>query len=159
MFFRIVSVMNPVSPPVPVSDLRVMMTSTVSLGRMKPPAEVSAEICVATARLPDGRIDDMKLRPSPTSLERRSGSPAYMGTRATAPTRVSIASASLSRVMYCSLSASDGHACHRSSLPTGAPIGTSPSRIRTSFNSMAGPLGSASTMICCGGRDAILRAM
>ena len=35
---------------------------------MKPPAEVSAEICVAIARMPEGRIDDMKLWPSPISL-------------------------------------------------------------------------------------------
>ncbi len=42
---------------------------------MKPPAEVSAAMEVATARVPDGRIDDMKLWPSPISLERRSGSP------------------------------------------------------------------------------------
>ena len=46
---------------------------------MKPPADVSAAICVAIARLPDGRMDDMKLWPWPISLERRSGSPPVHG--------------------------------------------------------------------------------
>jgi hypothetical protein len=42
---------------------------------MKPPADVSAAIWVATARLPDGRIDDMKLWSGPRSLIGRIGSP------------------------------------------------------------------------------------
>ena len=42
---------------------RVRMTSTRSFGRMKPPAPVSGEICVETARMPVGRIAAMKPEP------------------------------------------------------------------------------------------------
>ena len=53
-----------------------MITSTRSLGRMKPPALVSAAILVATARLPAGRIADMKPWSERISLASLIGSPA-----------------------------------------------------------------------------------
>ena len=59
-----------------LSTRRVMMTSTWSLGRMKPPALVSAAILMATARLPSGRMADMKPRSEWMSLASLIGSPA-----------------------------------------------------------------------------------
>src|ERR1700682_1519043 len=62
------------------------ITSTRSLGRMKPPAPVSGEISVETARMPEGRIAAMK--PDPLALisfGSRIGSPAMNGARAIEP--------------------------------------------------------------------------
>src|ERR1700761_8517705 len=65
---------------------RVSSTSTRSLGRIKPPAPVSAEISVDTARDPLGRIAAMKPEPSGfTSFDSRIGSPATKGARAIDP--------------------------------------------------------------------------
>ena len=63
---------------------RERMTSTRSFGRMKPPAPVSGEISVETARMPDGRIAAMKpAEPlALISLASRIGSPAANGARA-----------------------------------------------------------------------------
>ena len=73
---------------------RVRMTSTRSLGRMKPPAPVSAEISVEIARMPVGRIAAMKPEPlALTSLASRIGSPAIKGARAIEPATFFIASA------------------------------------------------------------------
>ena len=56
------------------------MTSTRSLGRMKPPAPVSGEISVETARMPPGRIAAMKPEPlALISFSSRIGSPAMNG--------------------------------------------------------------------------------
>src|ERR1700737_5342554 len=58
------------------------MTSTRSLGRMKPPAPVSGEISVEMARMPAGRIAAMKPEPlALTSFGSRIGSPAVKGGR------------------------------------------------------------------------------
>jgi hypothetical protein len=54
------------------------MTSTRSFGRMKPPAEVVPRLSIemATARIPGGRMADMKPLPlALISLSRRIGSP------------------------------------------------------------------------------------
>ena len=62
------------------------ITSTRSLGRMKPPAPVSGEISVETARMPVGRIAAMKPDPlALTSFGSRIGSPAINGARAIEP--------------------------------------------------------------------------
>ena len=62
-------------------------TSTRSFGRMKPPAPVSAEISVDTARMPVGRMAAMKPEPlALTSFCSRIGSPAMNGARAIEPT-------------------------------------------------------------------------
>ena len=66
------------------------MTSTRSFGRMKPPAPVSGEICVETARMPVGRIAAMKPEPFAfTSFASRIGSPATKGARTIMPERFS----------------------------------------------------------------------
>ncbi len=118
-----------------------MMTSTKSLGRMKPPADVSADIAVATARMPEGRIDDMKLCPSPISLERRSGSPVNIATRATEPFSFSSASGSAARVMKLALMPLDGQDSQLMLFSSGVPMATSPDRTSTSCNAMAGACG------------------
>src|ERR1700716_4228102 len=59
------------------------MTSTRSFGRIKPPAPVSGEISVETARMPLGRMAAMKPEPlALTSFGSRIGSPAMNRARA-----------------------------------------------------------------------------
>src|SRR5215203_991973 len=72
---------------------RERMTSTRSLGRIKPPAPVSGEISVETARMPDGRIAAMKPAAplARISLASRIGSPALNGARVMAPPSSSMA--------------------------------------------------------------------
>src|SRR5690606_19068616 len=122
-----------------------------SFGRMKPPADVSADTWVAMARLPEGRIDDMKLWPSPISLDLRRGSPEYIATLAMDPAYFCAASGSRDLVMKFSVRPSAGHACHFSCSPMAAPIGTSPARTSTSSSSIDGACGPDSTMILGGG--------
>src|SRR5258708_31304682 len=76
------------------------MTSTRSLGRIKPPAPVSGEISVETARMPAGRIAAMKPEPlALTSVGWRIGSPAMNGARAIEPAISLVASGrSLGRI-------------------------------------------------------------
>ena len=75
------------------------MTSTRSLGRMKPPAPVSGEISVEIARMPVGRIAAMKPEPlALTSFCSRIGSPAMNGERAIEPAISLMASALLCRL-------------------------------------------------------------
>ena len=108
-------------------------------------------MAVATARLPEGSIDDMKLWPSPTSFDLRSGSPLYMARRATEFLNFSSASGSALRVMKFALTASLGQACQPILLSTTAPIGTSPVSTRTSVVASCGCCGPASTMTSAGG--------
>ena len=72
---------------------RDRITSTRSFGRMKPPAPVSGEISVDTARMPDGRIAAMKPAApfALISLASRIGSPAVNGARVIAPAKSWIA--------------------------------------------------------------------
>ena len=72
---------------------RDRITSTRSFGRMKPPAPVSGEISVETARMPLSSTAAMKPEPlALISLASRIGSPATNGARAIAPVSCSIAS-------------------------------------------------------------------
>src|SRR5207249_11788336 len=64
----------------------VRMTSTRSLGRMKPPAPVSGEISVEIARMPVGRIAAKEPEPlALTSSGARIGAPATNGARSREP--------------------------------------------------------------------------
>ena len=63
----------------PHPNLRTMITSTRSFGRMNPPALVTTDMPVETARLPEGRMDDMMLVPASTTFSVRSGSPSNTG--------------------------------------------------------------------------------
>ena len=92
------------------------MTSTWSFGRMKPPAPVSGEISVETARMPDGRIAAMKPEPlALISLASRIGSPAENGARAIEPASSLMASGwSLLRMKFA-LAAAAGQVCQRRS--------------------------------------------
>jgi len=66
---------------------------------MKPPAEVSAEIAVATARCPAGRIADMKPRSERMSFASLIGSPVTKLERAMEPVSSARAPGRASRVM------------------------------------------------------------
>ena len=91
---------------------RVRITSTKSFGRMKPPAPVSAEISVAAARIPAGKIADMNPEPSAlTSFCSRIGSPTTKGERATEPFNSSIAFGRAARLMKSGPAAFTGHGC------------------------------------------------
>ncbi|MBA7640734.1 hypothetical protein ES703_48405 [subsurface metagenome] len=91
----------------------VSSTSTRSLGRMKPPAPVSGEISVETARMPVGRIAAMKPEPSAfTSFGSRIGSPAIKGARAIMPLIWLVASGRSERLMKLPLALAVGQVCH-----------------------------------------------
>ena len=98
------------------------ITSTRSLGRMKPPAPVSGEISVEMARMPVGRIAAMKPEPlALTSFCSRIGSPAMNGERAIEPITLFMLS-SLSRRIKLLLAVEAGQVCHcRSSALTDWP--------------------------------------
>ena len=99
------------------------MTSTRSFGRMKPPAPVSGEISVETARMPVGRIAAMKPDPlALTSFGSRIGSPAMKGARAIEPMTSLVASGRSLRRMKLLLAVAAGQVCHcRSSAVTDWP--------------------------------------
>src|SRR6478736_3054459 len=101
---------------------------------MKPPAPVSGEISVETARMPDGRIAAMKPDPSArTSFWSRIGSPAMKGARAIEPTTSFMASGLSLRRMKLLLAVADGQVCHcRSSDLTDWPRPISDLATRTS---------------------------
>ena len=89
------------------------MTSTRSLGRMKPPAAVSGEISVEIARIPVGRIAAMKPDPlALTSFCSRIGSPARNGARAIEPAISVVASGRSLRRMKALLAVVAGQLCH-----------------------------------------------
>ena len=91
----------------------VRMTSTRSLGRMKPPAPVSGEISVEMARMPVGRIAAMKPEPlALTSFGSRIGSPAMKGERAIEPAIWVVASGRSLRRMKVLLALAAGQVCH-----------------------------------------------
>src|ERR1700732_1836443 len=95
----------------------VRSTSTRSLGRMKPPAPVSGEISVETARMPVGRI--AALKPDPLALivfGSRIGSPAIKGERAIEPAIWVVASGRSLRRMKVLLVDAAGQLCHCISL-------------------------------------------
>ena len=115
MFDRMISELM-TSPALGCSGLRSRLdksTSTRSFGRMKPPAPVSGEISVETARMPAGRIAAMKPEPSAlTSFCSRIGSPAMNGARAIMPvTSASPFDRSL-RWMKLELVVAAGQLCH-----------------------------------------------
>ncbi len=86
------------------SSSRMMLTtSTRSSGRMNPPAEESPllSILIATARMPLGRMADMKPpAPALTSLSRRIGSPRRNPTRVIEPLTSCMAFASADLVIH-----------------------------------------------------------
>src|SRR5467141_3361374 len=89
------------------------MTSTRSLGRIKPPAPVSGEISVEMARMPLGRIAAMKPDPlALTSFGSRIGSPARNGARAIEPETSLVASGRSLRRIKLLLAVAAGHVCH-----------------------------------------------
>src|SRR4051794_39486244 len=89
------------------------MTSTRSLGRIKPPAPVSGDISVEMARMPTGRIAAMKPEPLAwTSLGSRIGSPAINGARAIQPAIWVVASGRSLRRMKLLLAVEAGQLCH-----------------------------------------------
>ena len=120
-----------------------MMTSTWSLGRMKPPAEVSAEICTETARLPAGRIADMKPRSALISLASRTGSPAKNDWRAIEPFSSSRAFGRFVLVMRVGPMPSCGHFCQPSEPSTLSPMARSLVVTRTSESLIGGSAGAA----------------
>ena len=117
------------------------MTSTRSLGRMKPPAPVSGDISVEIARMPVGRMAAMKPEPlALTSFCSRIGSPAMKGARAIEPAISLMASALLARLTRLLL-ADAGQVCHcRSSGLTGwpSPMSDFATRISTVGNCATG---------------------
>src|SRR5882757_2266369 len=89
------------------------MTSTRSLGSMKPPAPVSGEISVEMARMPVGKIAAMKPDPlALTSFGSRIGSPARNGARAIEPETSLVASGRSLRRIKLLLAVAAGHVCH-----------------------------------------------
>jgi len=101
---------------------------------MNPPAPVSAEIVVDTARMPVGRIAAMKPEPSrlPVWL-RGSAPPAMNGTRTIMPARSSMACGRLFLRMKLPVDALAGHVCHWTSPGDIAwPIGMSDRATSTS---------------------------
>ena len=115
MLVRMISELTTSGAPVRSGFLSRLerMTSTRSLGRMKPPAPVSGEISVETARMPVGRIAAMKPEPSAfTSFGSRIGSPAMKGARAIEPTISVVASGRSLRRMKVLLAVAAGQVCH-----------------------------------------------
>src|ERR1700712_3325652 len=89
------------------------MTSTRSFGRINPPAPVSGETSVETARMPVGRIAAMKPDPfALTSFGSRIGSPAINGERAIEPTICLVASGLSVRLIKLLLVPDAGQDCH-----------------------------------------------
>ncbi len=113
---------------------------------MKPPAPVSGEISVETARMPVGRIAAMKPDPSAfTSFCSRIGSPAMNGERAIEPVMSLMASARLTRLMKL-LADAVGQVCHcRSSALTDwpRPMSDFATRISTVGSCATGAAGAA----------------
>src|SRR5580704_5365913 len=91
---------------------RERITSTRSFGRMKPPAPVSGDTSVDTARAPLGRIAAMKPEPVLlTSFCSRIGSPAMTGSRAIEPAIWVGASGRSGFLMKLLLAVADGQVC------------------------------------------------
>jgi hypothetical protein len=83
---------------------------------MKPPAPVSADISVDTARIPEGKIAAMKPDPSAfTSFCSRIGSFLMKGDRAIDPTSSLGASGRSLRRIKLVLALAAGHVCHSKS--------------------------------------------
>src|SRR6266478_2044956 len=103
------------------------ITSTRSLGRMKPPAPVSGEISVEMARMPVGRIAAMKPDPlALTSFGSRIGSPARNGARAIEPETSLVASGRSLRRIKLWLAVAAGHVCHCATGSGGADVLSDP---------------------------------
>jgi hypothetical protein len=112
------------------------MISTRSFGRMKPPAEVAPRVSIeiATARMPAGRIADMKPEPSALmSFSRRIGSPPKKLLRAIEPVVSSRPFGNSVRLMTAFGALSAGQASQRRSAALRLwPIGRSTAATSTS---------------------------
>jgi hypothetical protein len=100
---------------------------------MSPPAELSAEMRIATARMPAVRLAASSEASALASFSSRIGSPATKRSRTTEPPRVSGASGRAARVMKPGLTAFSGQGCQRRfSGPSFCPWTMSADATRTS---------------------------